>query len=76
MKNKVICRYIGLDPKLEEAIKAITGRDPDQADFGYPSVGGDVYRIRILTFNTDSAEAAQHLSGLLAPIAGVEQYVA
>lgn len=76
MKHKVICRYIGLDPKLEEAIKAVTGRDPDQVEFGYPSVGGDVYRIRILTFNMESPEAAQHLSSLLAPIAGVEQYVA
>lgn len=76
MKKKVICRYIGLDPKVEESITAIAGRAPDQVEFGYPSISGEIYRVRVLTFNSKTPEEATHLAGLLAAVVGVEVYTA
>jgi hypothetical protein len=70
----VVCRYVGLDSLVESAIRAAVGKDPDVSESGFPSLDGKIYRVRILKFHFDSGEAAEHVMGLLKPLAGVEQF--
>lgn len=70
----VVVRYVGLDSKVEQAIKSVVGRDPDSSEFSFPSAGGELYRVRVLRFKAGESEAA-HMINALHAVAGVEQYL-
>lgn len=70
----VVVRYVGMDKNIEAAIKSVMGKDPDSAEFGYPSVDGNIYKIRIMKFQAASEEEAAHMLSELHSVAGVEQF--
>lgn len=68
---QIKARFIGTNPILEDHIIKAVGMQPDKG-FAFPSVGGEIVKVRELTFNAADGNAEKHVRDTLAPIAGVE----